>query len=245
LGYTKEVWELVNSKIMIVDDEIEILELVALYLERENYEVTCINNANQTLEKVKEIGPDLLILDILLSGVDGIELCRDLRKFTDIPILFISGKREDVDKVIGLSAGGDDYITKPFSPIELVARVKAHLRRNHTNSYKQFNQGQIMKYDALEIDLFNLTVHLHGSEISISSREFKILTQLAKHPGRIFSIDDIYQLVWGTESFSDARTVMVHISNLRKKIEENPSNPSYIITLRGIGYKFNEKKHKM
>jgi DNA-binding response OmpR family regulator len=229
---------------MIIDDEIEILELVALYLERENYEVTCLSNANETLEKVKEINPDLLILDILLSGVDGVELCRNLRKFTDIPILFISGKRDDVDKVIGLSAGGDDYITKPFSPIELVARVKAHLRRNHINNYKQFNQGKQMKYDALEIDLSNQTVRLHGYEVSLSSREFKILTQLAKHPGRVFSIDDLYQLVWGTDSFSDTRTVMVHISNLRKKIEEDPSYPSYIITARGTGYKFNEKKCK-
>ncbi|MBM7573436.1 response regulator [Aquibacillus albus] len=235
-----------ERKIMIVDDEIEIIEMVKLFLERENYELITLNFGDEVLDKVKDVKPDLLILDILLPGIDGIEICQSLRKFTDIPIIFISCKAEDVDKVVGLSAGGDDYMTKPFSPIELVARVKAHLRRSSTLKTAQINA--VITRGSLEMNRFTQRVFVHGREVHLSSREFKLLHQLAQHPGRIYSLAELYELVWGIDSISDTRTVMVHISNLRKKLEDvqaantadRSKNAPYIVTIRGAGYKFNE-----
>lgn len=235
-----------NPHILIIDDETEILEMITLFLERENYDVTCLQEGDQVVETVKLIHPELIIMDILLPDIDGVELCRQIRKFSDAPIVFISCKGEDMDKVIGLSAGGDDYITKPFSPMELVARVKAHLRRNQLISRNPQAQSppQMMKFNELEINLMMQEVLKAGSRIALSAREFKLLTQLARHPGRIYTTDELYELVWGEDSFSDTRTIMVHISNLRKKLEFDPANPEYILTIRGAGYKFNEKHIK-
>lgn len=232
---------MVSSRVLVVDDELEIVEMITLFLERENYAVMGLTDSTNVLEMVTEWSPDLVIMDVLLPGMDGIELCHHLRKFVDIPVLFVSCKSEDLDKVIGLTAGGDDYITKPFSPIELVARVKAHLRRNRMISKRQSVGTEIMKYDELEINLMTQEVQIEGKTISLSAREFKLLSQLAQHPGRIYSMNELYERVWGTDSISDTRTVMVHISNLRKKLELDPSNPLYIQTVRGAGYKFIEK----
>ncbi|HET7657300.1 MAG TPA: response regulator transcription factor [Bacillales bacterium] len=233
-----------SAKIMIVDDEEEILEMIRLFLEREDFDVLCLQDGNRIEEAIKEHQPDLLILDVLLDGVDGVELCRRLRTFTDIPILLISCKSEDFDKVIGLSVGGDDYITKPFSPMELVARVKAHLRRNQILSKSRESSSKVMKFDDLEIDLHMQTVSINGESLALSAIEFKVLTQLARHPGRIFHMDELFELVWGPYNSSDTRTIMVHISNLRKKLGDSPSEHSYIQTIRGAGYRFNEKCRK-
>lgn len=233
-----------SSKIMIVDDEEEILEMIRLFLEREDFEVICFQDGDQIEEAVKENQPDLLILDVLLAGIDGVELCRRLRTFSDIPILFISCKTEDFDKVIGLSVGGDDYIAKPFSPMELVARVKAHLRRNQFLSVSRESSSKVMKFDGLEIDLHIQTVRMNGENLALSAIEFKVLAQLAQYPGRIFHMDELFELVWGPYNSSDTRTIMVHISNLRKKLGDSPSKPCYIQTVRGAGYRFNEKYRK-
>lgn len=228
-----------GKKILVVDDETEINQLISLYLMKEGFKVNTLEHGNQVIKFVKTQKPDLIILDILLPGLDGIELCRELRKFTQIPILFVSCKTDDMDIILSLEVGGDDYITKPFSPGQLVARVKANLRRNLllTNPLKEREDKLV--YKGLEINLANHHVMLEGADISLSSKEFDLLVIMAQNPHRVFKIDDLYQRIWGSDSFGDTRTLIVHISNLRKKIEPDITKPKYIITVRGVGYKFN------
>jgi DNA-binding response OmpR family regulator len=227
-----------GEKVLIVDDEPEIVELISLYLVRDGYEVISANNGQQVFDVVLQQKPDLIILDILLPGMDGIEVCRQLRKTHNTPILFISCKSEDIDIILGLSMGGDDYITKPFSPSQLVARVKAHLRRNSLIEQNKEDPQRLL-YPGLEIDLISHIVMVGGQPISLSAKEFDLLTLLAKTPNRVYKIEHLFELVWSLDSLGDPRTLIVHISNLRKKIEPNPAEPRYIITVRGVGYKFN------
>jgi DNA-binding response OmpR family regulator len=227
-----------GEKVLIVDDEPEIVELISLYLVRDGYEVISANNGQQVFDVVLQHKPDLIILDILLPGMDGIEVCRQLRKTHNTPILFISCKSEDIDIILGLSMGGDDYITKPFSPSQLVARVKAHLRRNSLIEQNKEDPQRLL-YPGLEIDLISHIVMVGGQPISLSAKEFDLLTLLAKTPNRVYKIEHLFELVWSLDSLGDPRTLIVHISNLRKKIEPNPAEPRYIITVRGVGYKFN------
>jgi DNA-binding response OmpR family regulator len=227
-----------GEKVLIVDDELEIVELISLYLVRDGYEVISANNGQQVFDVVLQHKPDLIILDILLPGMDGIEVCRQLRKTHNTPILFISCKSEDIDIILGLSMGGDDYITKPFSPSQLVARVKAHLRRNSLIEQNKEDPQRLL-YPGLEIDLISHIVMVGGQPISLSAKEFDLLTLLAKTPNRVYKIEHLFELVWSLDSLGDPRTLIVHISNLRKKIEPNPAEPRYIITVRGVGYKFN------
>jgi DNA-binding response OmpR family regulator len=227
-----------GEKVLIVDDEPEIVELISLYLVRDGYEVISANNGQQVFDVVLQQKPDLIILDILLPGMDGIEVCRQLRKTHNTPILFISCKSEDIDIILGLSMGGDDYITKPFSPSQLVARVKAHLRRNSLIEQNKEDPQRLL-YPGLEIDLISHIVMVGGQPISLSAKEFDLLTLLAKTPNRVYKIEHLFELVWSLDSLGDPRTLIVNISNLRKKIEPNPAEPRYIITVRGVGYKFN------
>jgi DNA-binding response OmpR family regulator len=158
---------------------------------------------------------------------------------TDVPVVFLSCRDEDIDKVMGLVAGGDDYITKPFSPRELVARVKAHLRRYRmVSAAKERGRPGSLRYDGLEIDLESCEVKVRGEPVYLSHKEFELLSLLAQNPDRVFSADELFEKLWKMQSFGDIRTVMVHISNLRKKIEQNPAAPSYVLTVRGAGYKF-------
>jgi DNA-binding response OmpR family regulator len=227
-----------GEKILVVDDDPDIVELISLHLLKEGYELISADNGQQVFDLVLLHKPDLIILDILLPGMDGIEVCRQLRKNYNTPILFISCKSDDIDIILGLSMGGDDYITKPFSPGQLVARVKAHLRR-----YSLFSQTredpQILKFPGLEIDLISHIVQVGGKHISLSAKEFDLLTLLAKTPNRVYKLEHLFELIWSLDSLGDPRTLIVHISNLRKKIEPNPAEPRYIITVRGVGYKFN------
>ncbi|MCY9665320.1 response regulator transcription factor [Paenibacillus alginolyticus] len=227
-----------GETILVVDDEQEIVQLIQLYLAREGYKVISANNGQDVFEIVKEHKPDLIILDILLPGLDGIEVCRQLRKTSNTPILFISCKSEDIDIILGLSMGGDDYMTKPFSPSQLVARVKAHLRRNSIREQHQ-DDPQLVKFPGLEIDLVSHIVRVNGQTISLSAKEFDLLSLMAKTPNRVYKIEHLFELIWSLDSMGDPRTLIVHISNLRKKIESNPAEPRYIITVRGVGYKFN------
>ncbi|WP_281883712.1 response regulator transcription factor [Paenibacillus sp. YYML68] len=227
-----------REKILIVDDETEIVELITLYLRREGYEVLCTSDGAEAVGMVNEHRPDLVILDVLLPSLDGIEVCRQIRKLYTTPILFLSCKSEDMDIILGFNIGGDDYITKPFSPGQLVARVKAHLRRSQLMEQTK-DEGQHLIFPGLEMDLVNRTVKVNGHPVPLSSKEFDLLLQLARTPGKVLSLEQLYKLTWGVDSNGDTRTLLVHISNLRKKVEPNPAEPKYILTVRGIGYKFN------
>ena len=228
-----------GERVLVVDDEPEISQLLSLYLAKEGYEVSVAGDGDQAIEIVRREKVDFVILDVLLPGLDGIEVCTELRKMTDVPIVFLSCRDEDIDKVMGLVAGGDDYITKPFSPRELVARVKAHLRRYRMVSVaKEKGRPSSLRYDGLEIDLDSCDVKVKGELVYLSHKEFELLSLLAQNPDRVFSADELFEKLWKMQSFGDIRTVMVHISNLRKKIERNPAAPEYILTVRGAGYKF-------
>ncbi|MGG1311111.1 MULTISPECIES: response regulator transcription factor [Cohnella] len=230
-----------SAEILVVDDEPEITELISLYLEREGYVVHAADNGNDAIRIAEAILPDLIILDVSLGASDGIEVCRTLRggPCAHVPILFLSCKSEDADIVRGLSEGGDDYVTKPFSPSQLVARVKAHIRRRRMREQPADPAPRTMAFGDLKIDLNRLEVRRGEELIPLSVKEFELLTVLARQPDRVFPLDELYRLVWHTDSIGDTRTLMVHISNLRKKIETDPSNPVFIQTVRGFGYRFN------
>lgn len=228
-----------GERILIVDDEPEISQLLSLYLAKEGFEVSCVTEGSFAIEAVRREKVDFIIMDVLLPGLDGIEVCTELRKMTDVPIVFLSCRDEDIDKVMGLVAGGDDYITKPFSPRELVARVKAHLRRYRmVSAAKEKGRPSSLRYEGLEIDLESCEVKVKGEPVYLSHKEFELLSLLAQNPDRVFSADELFEKLWKMQSFGDIRTVMVHISNLRKKIEHNPAAPEFILTVRGAGYKF-------
>lgn len=226
-----------GETILIVDDEVEIVELIGLYLRKEGYRVVSSHSGAEALSLLETHQPDLIILDILLPEIDGIEVCRRIRLTHHTPVIFLSCKNEDMDVILGFSIGGDDYMTKPFSPGQLVARVKAHLRRNQLAQLKE--EAPQLSFPGLEIDLLSRSVRLNGTFVPISSKEFDLLIHLAKATGRVIPLEQLYKMTWGADSNGDTRTLLVHISNLRKKIEPNPSEPRYIVTVRGIGYKFN------
>jgi len=226
-----------GEKILVVDDEPEISRLIDLYLTRDGFQVLVAENGLRALQLAKGHRPDLVILDIVLPDLDGLEVCRKLRREYSMPILFLSCKGEEPDKILGLSLGGDDYITKPFSPAELLARVKAHLRRNRLVSQAN-KETSLLQFPGLIIDLDSHVVLAEGTPVILSAKEFQLLALLAKSPNRVFSTDQLFHSIWDPLDLGDTRTVMVHISNLRKKIEPNPSSPVYIHTIRGAGYKF-------
>ncbi len=229
------------ERVLIVEDDEDIRNILLFYLQREHYEVQTAQNGYEALDIVQQFQPQLILLDIMLPGLDGYEVCRELRKTCTVPILFVSGKDEEADKIVGLSMGADDYIIKPFSPRELVARVKAHLRRCSTFSMppeSSASASEILHYGELEIHLASHVVKLGNRIITLSTKEFKILCCLMRQPHRIYSVQQLFDQVWGTDSLGDTRTVMVHLSNLRKKLEHDVHNPQYIINVRGAGYMF-------
>jgi DNA-binding response OmpR family regulator len=227
-----------REKILIVDDELEIGELICLYLAKEGYQTLTAYDGYGAIDIVDKQKPDLIILDIQLPDLDGFEVCLELRKRTKAPILFLSCKSDDLDKILGLGVGGDDYITKPFSPGEMVARVKAHLRRSRM-LFETVPAEHDLQYGELTIEPKSFTVSLRGEPVPLSAKEYQLLLLLAKNPDRVFSLDQLFTQVWESPSIGDPRTVMVHISNIRKKIENDPARPNYILTVRGGGYKFN------
>lgn len=232
-----------QDKIMIVDNEMEIIQLIKLYLSREGYDVIWTTDSTKAAELAYDEKPDLILLDVVMPGLTGIELCGKIREQSDVPILFVSCKDQDMDKVQGLSIGGDDYITKPFSPAELVARVKAHLRRRNISGSSQepgseTAEKNTLSVGELEIDLSAHTVTVNNKAVHLTAKEFEMLVLFCKYPNRVFTSRQIFDNLWNTYGLEDdVRTVMVHISNLRKKIEANPEKPEYIHTVRGVGYK--------
>lgn len=223
--------------ILIVDDEKEIVDLIEIYLTNEGFRTLRASNGLEALNLLQQHHVDLVILDIMLPVMDGIETCLKIRERQNMPIIMLSAKSQDMDKIMGLSSGADDYVTKPFNPLELLARIKSQLRR-----YTRLNVPNPLREHEIEVDdlLINTATHevrVDGREVKLTPREFAILELLARNRGVVFSIDRIYETVWGEPSYSAGNTVMVHIRKIREKIEENPRQPKYIKTVWGVGYK--------
>ena len=227
------------SKILIVEDEEAIADLEKDYLEMSDYSVDIENTGDKGLEAALNIDYDLIILDLMLPGVDGFEVCKKIREKKNVPILMVSAKKDDIDKIRGLGLGADDYMTKPFSPSELVARVKAHLARySRLVGSAAPVKSEIVEIRGLKIDKGARRVFVDGDEKFFTSKEFEILTFLAENPNRVFSKEDLFKAIWGMESYGDIATVTVHIKKIREKIEYDTANPQYIETIWGVGYRF-------
>lgn len=226
------------KKILVVDDEKPISDIVKFNLNKEGYEVFTAYDGEEALERVEEINPDLMILDLMLPKMDGLEVCREVRKNHDMPIIMVTAKDSEIDKILGLELGADDYVTKPFSNRELVARVKANLRRHATSvvpvEEKQKNQELTIGNITIYPDAYN--VFKNGTMIELTHREFELLYYLAKHLGQVITREHLLQTVWGYDYFGDVRTVDVTVRRLREKIEDNPSHPNWLMTRRGVGY---------
>lgn len=228
-----------KEKIIIIDDEKDINELIKSYLIKEGYVPLTAYDGITALSLIRKENPDLIILDIMLPEIDGIELCLEIRKITTKPIIFLSCKSEEIDKIVALSVGGDDYVTKPFLPGELIARIKAHLRRNRIHSSDAFKE-EIYNLPGLKVNITAREVIADNMPVALTAKEFELLEILIKNPKRVFSMEQLFEMVWKADSLKgDSRTIMVYISNIRKKIETNPNNPKYILSVRGVGYKFN------
>lgn len=226
------------ERILVVDDEVEIADLIEIHLKNEGYQVVKAASGQQALDVLASQDVHLVILDVMMNGMDGLEVCRRVRRETTIPIIFLSAKAEDMDKIMGLSTGADDYLTKPFNMLELLARAKAQLRRYLQFSPKTSGEdNQIIDLADLVIDRLSHQVTVYGQEVHLTPTEFDILILLASHPGRVFSAEEIFSRVWQEKYFESNNTVMVHIRKLREKLELNPQEPRLIKTVWGIGYK--------
>ncbi len=229
--------------ILIVEDEPVIAELVEFNLRQAGYTTMVATDGIRALEMAVKVRPDLIILDLMLPGVDGFEVCRRLRgDGWQVPILILTARGDEEDKITGLEIGADDYLTKPFSPRELVARVKAILRRSGEIAGNPVGNSKILKIGRLGIDPLRYRVTIGDAEISLTLKEFELLKTLAINPGQVFSREILLEKLWGYEYIGDTRTVDVHIRRLREKIELDPANPVYIKTVRGVGYKFQESE---
>ncbi|MBL4934563.1 response regulator transcription factor [Clostridium sp. YIM B02515] len=225
------------NKILIVDDDNEIRKITGIYLENEGYEVLKAENGEQALKIIAENDIDLVLLDIMMPVMNGIEACMKIREDNIMPIIFLSAKSEDLDKIQGLASGADDYITKPFNAMELLARVKSQLRRYTRYSTPQNAAKNIIEVGNLTINTDTRQVLVGDKEIRLTPKEFDILELLARNKGIVFSIEKIYERVWGEEFYKSDNTIMVHITKIREKIEEDPKKPVYIKTVWGVGYK--------
>ncbi|MBO1004145.1 response regulator YycF [Pseudogracilibacillus auburnensis] len=225
-----------SLKILVVDDEKPIADILKFNLEKEGYIVVCAHDGNDAIELAEKENPDLILLDIMLPGKDGNEVCREIRKTKTMPIIMLTAKDSEIDKVLGLELGADDYVTKPFSNRELIARVKANLRRQ-----QQVTEETVATKK--DINIGNLTIHpdaysvsRNGEHIDLTHREFELFYYLARHIGQVMTREHLLETVWGYDYFGDVRTVDVTVRRLREKIEEDPSNPVWIVTRRGVGY---------
>lgn len=225
-----------GKKILVVDDEKPIADILQFNLKKEGYDVYCAYDGNRAVEMVEEIQPDLILLDIMLPHLDGMEVCREVRKKYEMPIIMLTAKDSEIDKVIGLELGADDYVTKPFSTRELIARVKANLRRHKAELAQTQQETNEISVGALTIHPDAYIVSKRGEKIELTHREFELLHYLAKHIGQVMTREHLLQTVWGYDYYGDVRTVDVTIRRLREKIEDNPSHPAWIVTRRGVGY---------
>lgn len=226
------------SKILIIEDDTAIAELEKDYLEINGYTVLIEQDGSAGAARALDEDLDLIILDVMLPGMDGFEICKLIRDTKDTPILMVSAKKDDIDKIRGLGIGADDYITKPFSPSELVARVKAHLSRYKRLTSIGMEENTVIEASGLTIDKTARTVLVDGQEKVFTTKEFDLLTFLAEHPNHVYSKEELFKEIWEMESMGDIATVTVHIKKIREKIEDNRSNPRYIETIWGVGYRF-------
>lgn len=241
-GLNKLNYTMASKKILVVEDEPDIRRLIRYHLAQEHYRVLEAEDGEQALRLLQGEKPDLIVLDLLLPGMSGLELCRTLRarpETANLPILMLTAKASEADRVVGLEMGADDYLTKPFSPREMVARVKAILRRAQVPS--KASQAGSYERGPLKINFSTYEVFIGGKAVKLTLKEFELLRFLAQNPNRVLSRDQILDRVWGGEVFVDPRTVDVHIRRLRKAVEKNDRRPQWVLTVRGVGYKFDEK----
>lgn len=226
------------SKILIVEDETAIAELEKDYLELSGFEVTIESSGDEGLSRALSEEFDLIILDLMLPKVDGFEICRQIREVKNVPVIMVSAKKDDIDKIRGLGLGADDYMTKPFSPSELVARVKAHMARYERLIGSNAKENEIIEIRGIRIDKTARRVYVNGEERTFTTKEFDLLTFLAENPNHVYTKEELFQKIWDMESIGDIATVTVHIKKIREKIEVNTSKPQYIETIWGVGYRF-------
>ena len=234
------------EKILVVDDEVSLQETLAYNLKKQGYEVQTTGDGTEALDLAREMDPDLIILDVMLPGLDGFEICRILRREMSTPVLMLTARDDEIDRVVGLEVGADDYMAKPFSMRELVARVKAMLRRvrlireevDQARDGEAKPKGEILEFDNLRIDMTRREITVDGEVVAFKPKEYELLTFFAQHQGQVLSREFILERVWGWDFIGDSRTVDVHVRWLREKIEQDPANPRRIITVRGAGYRF-------
>ena len=227
-----------KQRILIVDDDANIAELISLYLMKECYETMIVGDGEEALRVFPEFKPNLVLLDLMLPGVDGFEICKKIRETKNTPVIMISAKKDDIDKIRGLGLGADDYITKPFSPSEMVARVKAHLSRYERLIGSGTPVNDIIEIRGLKIDKTARRVYVNGEEKNFTTKEFDLLAFLAQNPNHVFTKEELFSKIWDMESIGDIATVTVHIKKIREKIEMNTAKPQYIETIWGVGYRF-------
>ncbi|MGM8213264.1 response regulator transcription factor [Virgibacillus sp. W0430] len=224
-----------KETILVVEDEVGIRDIIQMYLRKKGYEVMVAQDGRQAIEKIRIKNPQLILLDIEMPGIDGFEVCREIRKKLTVPIIFLSVRRTTLDKVKSFELGADDYLTKPFEFEELEARIKANIRRYRSDVLGGSN---ILKFDELEINLNNYMCYLDGEQVTLSTKEMELLILLAKNPNQVWSQEQLYDHIWKLDATGNVQTVKVHISNLRKKLEKDQANPKFIKTVRGFGYLF-------
>jgi DNA-binding response OmpR family regulator len=230
----------VSTRVLIIEDEKNLVTLLRKYLEREGFEVHEALDGLAALEVARRVEPDVLILDWMLPGLDGMEVLRELRRFSEAYVIMLTARADEVDRIVGLSTGADDYLIKPFSPGELVARVRAMLRRPRSRAPARAaaEEDAPLAFGELAIDPDRREVRLRGEEVPLTALEFDLLTALASRPGFVFGRNRLLERVWGRNYFGSDHVVDVHVANLRKKLEDDPSNPYYVQTVRGVGYRF-------
>lgn len=233
-------------KILVVDDEKPISNIIKFNLEKEQYEVITAFDGEEAIEKFVETQPDLILIDLMLPKKDGIEVTREIRKSSDVPIIMVSAKDSEIDKVVGLNVGADDYVTKPFSNAELLARIKANLRRAviETNALSNLSKNKEIIVRELRINSESYLVYKNDEALDLSHREFELIHYLAAHQGEVITRETLLEEVWGYDYFGDVRTVDVTVRRLREKVEENPSRPEYICTRRSVGYYMNTQNEQ-
>ncbi len=229
-----------NKRILIVEDDLNILHLEKDYLEANDYTVTAVTDGAEGLKLALSSGFNLIILDIMLAHIDGLEICRRVREVSNIPILLVSAKKDEMDKIRGLGIGADDYIVKPFSPSELVARVTAHIKRYERLTSPQNKNNNIIEIDSLKMDKDSRRVYVNGKEITFTNKEFDLLAYLAESPDKVFSKEELFRIIWGYDSMGETSTVTVHVNRIRDKLFSLDKDFEYVNTVWGKGYRFNK-----
>ncbi len=234
-GGTFTIGEMDAQRILLVDDEPDLRRMVRRYLQAEGFEIAEASNGADALSRYREGSPDLIVLDVAMPGMDGFAVLQEVRRTSDTPVIMLTARAEEIDRVLGLEIGADDYVTKPFSPRELVARIRAVLRRGHP---ARLDHDDVIEFAEMTIDLARREIHVDGDAVELTALEFDLLAALASAPGRVFTRAQLLERVWGWDYFGAERVVDVHIGNLRKALGDDAAEPRFIATVRGVGYKF-------